>query len=67
MTDLTQASFSDSYPDYDRVAPPNSYINAGDFASPEELADYLNYLHHNEEAYLSYFLWHLDHDWKEVA
>lgn len=41
----------------DQVAPPHSYINADDFASAKELADYLYFLAENDTEYLSYFWW----------
>jgi len=43
-------------PDYTRFAPKYSYINAYDYKSVKELADYLNYLSNNETAYNEY-LW----------
>jgi len=36
---------------------PKSFINADDFRGPAELADYLNYLAGNDEAYGEYFRW----------
>ena len=42
---------------YTQLAPPHSYIDALDFSSIKELADYLVYLQGNETAYLSYFWW----------
>ncbi|XP_078701829.1 alpha-(1,3)-fucosyltransferase 7-like [Branchiostoma floridae x Branchiostoma belcheri] len=43
--------------DYERFAPPNSYIHVDDFGSPEELANYLKYLDQNDEEYNQYFAW----------
>ena len=40
-----------------KVAPPNSYIHAEWFEKPKDLVDYLNYLDHNETAYLEYHSW----------
>ena len=37
--------------------PPNSYINALDFESVKDLADYLIYLDENEQEYRKYFQW----------
>lgn len=34
--------------DVKRVAPPNSYIHAEDFESPESLVEYLDYLDKND-------------------
>lgn len=41
---------------YSEILPPHSYINAADY-SPEELADYLNYLLENPQEYNKYFEW----------
>jgi alpha-1,3-fucosyltransferase len=43
--------------DYNLFAPPNSYINARDFSSPKDLAEYLIMLNSTEELYASYFSW----------
>ena len=43
--------------DYDSILPPHSYINAMEFGSPKDLAEYLKYLDQNEEKYLEYFWW----------
>jgi alpha-1,3-fucosyltransferase len=40
---------------YDTLAPPHSYINALDFPTAEDLADYLLYLDSNDTAYNEYF------------
>ncbi|XP_012162774.1 uncharacterized protein LOC101451489 [Ceratitis capitata] len=45
---------------YSNFAPPNSYINARDFASMRELAEYLLYLDKNPTEHIKYFAWH---DW----
>lgn len=42
---------------YSQVAPPHSYINVMDYASPRELANYLLELDRNDSLYLSYFWW----------
>ena len=39
------------------LAPPNSYIDARDFKSIKELADYLQYLDKNDDAYSGYLKW----------
>lgn len=39
---------------------PHSFINAQNFKSPKELANYLNYLNQNETAYLEYFNWKVE-------
>lgn len=43
--------------DYSQFAPPGSYIDHRDFASPKHLADYLIYLNGNQTAYEQYFDW----------
>ncbi|KAM3717973.1 Alpha-(1,3)-fucosyltransferase [Dirofilaria immitis] len=42
---------------YEGILPSGSFIAADDFASPRELADYLQYLLNNNTAYLSYLKW----------
>lgn len=42
---------------YSQVAPPHSYMNVMDYASPKELAEYLWELDRNDTKYLSYFWW----------
>ncbi|XP_015184406.1 PREDICTED: alpha-(1,3)-fucosyltransferase C-like [Polistes dominula] len=42
---------------YTRFAPPNSYINALDYDSPEKLAKYLKRLINNPNEYQQYFRW----------
>ncbi|XP_064602703.1 4-galactosyl-N-acetylglucosaminide 3-alpha-L-fucosyltransferase FUT6-like [Liolophura sinensis] len=43
--------------DYKLVAPPHSYINVVDFASPQKLAEYLQLLDKNQTMYEQYFHW----------
>ena len=43
--------------DYIRIAPPNSFVAADTFSSPEALAIYLKYLDSNPSEYMSYFEW----------
>lgn len=43
--------------DYESSAPYRSYIHVDEFASPKELAEYLNILDKNDELYNSYFKW----------
>lgn len=40
-----------------RFLPPKSYINANDFATPEDLVAYLTFLTNNPEEYIKYFWW----------
>lgn len=42
---------------YDLIAPPKSYINANDFKTVKDLANYLIYLAENPEEYIKYFWW----------
>lgn len=48
--------------DYQRFAPPHSYINALDFSTPKELADYLLLLDKSQELYAQYFQWRNDYN-----
>ncbi|KAI8509180.1 Alpha-(1,3)-fucosyltransferase 7 [Branchiostoma belcheri] len=43
--------------DYERLAPPHSYIHVDDFNSPKELADYLKMLADDKDRYNAYFKW----------
>lgn len=43
--------------DYSHFAPPHSYIDARDFASPEELASYLMKIDKSDHLYAQYFQW----------
>lgn len=42
---------------YSHFAPPKSYINANDFETVKDLADYLKYLTVNPKEYIKYFWW----------
>ena len=43
--------------DYDKIAPPHSFINAMDYPDPKDLAKHLNYLISNQTAYNEYLWW----------
>ncbi|XP_035670535.1 glycoprotein 3-alpha-L-fucosyltransferase A-like [Branchiostoma floridae] len=43
--------------DYERLAPPHSYIHVDDFKSPKELADFLKKLGEDKDQYNAYFKW----------
>ena len=43
--------------DYERFAPPHSYIDVRHFESPKQLADYLLLLDQSDELYARYFDW----------
>ncbi|GAB0087878.1 Alpha-(1,3)-fucosyltransferase C [Sergentomyia squamirostris] len=42
---------------YSQHLPPHSYIDANDFNTATELAQYLKYLTENSEEYMKYFWW----------
>ena len=43
--------------DYEKVAPPHSFIHVDNFTSPKHLAEYIKYLDKNDEAYYEYHMW----------
>jgi len=43
--------------DYERAAPPQSFIHVDDFASPRHLADFLRSLAADRTRYNDYFRW----------
>jgi len=43
--------------DYERAAPPESFIHVDDFESPRELADFLRAVAADRDRYNSYFRW----------
>ncbi|XP_071788292.1 alpha-(1,3)-fucosyltransferase 4-like isoform X1 [Asterias amurensis] len=43
--------------DFEKLAPPNSYIHVSDFESVKELADYIIKVDQSDELYNSYFEW----------
>ncbi|KAF4757772.1 hypothetical protein FOZ63_023149, partial [Perkinsus olseni] len=43
--------------DYEKLAPPGSFIHVDDFDSPRTLAEYLRYLIGNHSAFAAYFEW----------
>ncbi|CAH8625279.1 unnamed protein product [Schistosoma guineensis] len=64
--DLLPIVMGASIEEYERVAPPYSFIHVDQFESPAKLADYLKYLDKNDTAYNEYFAWHghgIIHDW----
>ena len=46
-----------SVQDYEKIAPPQSFLHVDNFASAQELMDYLVILSTDEELYNSYFWW----------
>nr|CAH8828897.1 unnamed protein product [Trichobilharzia regenti] len=64
--DLLPIVMGASIEEYERVAPPYSFIHVDQFESPAKLAEYLHYLDKNDTAYNEYFAWHghgIIHDW----
>ncbi|XP_033126213.1 glycoprotein 3-alpha-L-fucosyltransferase A-like [Anneissia japonica] len=49
--------YGPSRADYDKFAPPKSYIHVSDFKNVKELADYIELLDKNDDLYNSYFDW----------
>jgi len=47
--------------DYERVAPPNSFIYAKDYSDPEELANHLNDVATNKNEYENYQIWRINY------
>jgi alpha-1,3-fucosyltransferase len=43
--------------DYTKFAPPHSFIDVNDFASPKQLARYLSLLDQTDSLYMRYFDW----------
>ncbi|XP_071854612.1 glycoprotein 3-alpha-L-fucosyltransferase A-like [Apostichopus japonicus] len=43
--------------DYEKVAPPHSFIHVSDFKNMTDLAEYIKYLDQNDTAYNEYFDW----------
>ena len=48
--------------DYEKIAPPHSFIHVDDFSSPMDLMKFLSKLSRNPEEYNSYFWWNLYYD-----
>uniref|UniRef100_A0A0N5A6C1 Fucosyltransferase n=1 Tax=Parastrongyloides trichosuri TaxID=131310 RepID=A0A0N5A6C1_PARTI len=49
---------------YNENIPPNSFIPFDDFSSPDEMAEYLNYLINNTDEYIKYFRYR-KHGWQQ--
>ena len=43
--------------DYEKIAPPDSFIHVDDFSSPKDLMLFLEKLSKDKESYNSYFWW----------
>lgn len=51
---------------YKRYLPPNSYIDATEFASAKELADFLTKVASDTDLYIKYFDWQLYGVWQKI-
>jgi glycoprotein 3-alpha-L-fucosyltransferase len=51
-----------SVEEYERVAPPNSFIHVDNFTSAQHLAEHLNYVVNNEEAFNYYLQWRNEYE-----
>ncbi|XP_071811596.1 4-galactosyl-N-acetylglucosaminide 3-alpha-L-fucosyltransferase FUT5-like isoform X1 [Apostichopus japonicus] len=58
--DIVPVVFGAPRKDYERLAPPNSFIHADDFDSIEDLANYIKFLDKNDDEYNKYFRWKED-------
>ena len=47
--------------DYEKLAPPNSFLHVSNFSSPEVLAKFIHFLHTNSTAYNYYHKWRSDY------
>ncbi|KAJ8019497.1 Glycoprotein 3-alpha-L-fucosyltransferase A [Holothuria leucospilota] len=54
---LVPIVYGTSREDYEKVAPPNSFIHLSDFDNMTSLVDYIKYLDKNDTAYNEYFEW----------
>ncbi|XP_071495407.1 4-galactosyl-N-acetylglucosaminide 3-alpha-L-fucosyltransferase 9-like [Diadema antillarum] len=57
LQDLVPVVFGPPREDYERVAPPNSFIHVQDFKSIRELANYIILLDKRDDLYNRYFEW----------
>ena len=55
--DLVPIVFGPTRADYERAAPPNSFIHVQDFDTLRELAEYVKRVANDDTLYNSYFLW----------
>ena len=53
--------------DYEKVAPPHSFIHVDNFTSPKHLAEYIKYLDKNDEAYYEYHMWRNKYEAKSTG
>ena len=52
--------------DYSRIAPPNSFIHVRNFTSPELLAEHLNHIASNDDAFNYYHQWKNEYTMDQV-
>ncbi|XP_011666344.2 uncharacterized protein LOC588755 [Strongylocentrotus purpuratus] len=57
MTGLVPIVYGGRREAYERVLPPNSFIHVSDFASQQELVDYLKMIDKNDNLYNEFFAW----------
>ncbi|XP_041472879.1 glycoprotein 3-alpha-L-fucosyltransferase A-like [Lytechinus variegatus] len=57
LTDTVPIVYGPPREDYERVAPPNSFIHLQDFKSFQELADYIKLVDSDDKLYNSFFEW----------
>ncbi|XP_071496227.1 4-galactosyl-N-acetylglucosaminide 3-alpha-L-fucosyltransferase FUT5-like [Diadema antillarum] len=55
--DVIPVVYGPSKADYEKLAPPNSFIHISDFDTVEELAKYIKRVAEDEKLYNSYFYW----------
>jgi hypothetical protein len=57
MNKMVPVVMGASLEEYQRVAPPNSFIHVSQFSSARKLAEYLTFLTHDNDAYNNYMAW----------
>ena len=57
MYDVVPVVYGAPKADFEKLAPPNSFIHVSDFSTLEDLADYIKLLDQNDDMYLKYFEW----------
>ena len=53
--------------DYERVAPPNSFIYAADYSSPQELGKHLTEITSNQNTYAQYHQWRINYEMRYLG
>ncbi|XP_030845066.1 glycoprotein 3-alpha-L-fucosyltransferase A-like [Strongylocentrotus purpuratus] len=67
LHDIVPIVYGPPREDYERVAPPNSFIHLQDFKNFGELVDYIHLLDSNDTLYNSYFEWKRDGSIRRMA